>query len=322
MLCSAGMMIVNKLVLRVLPLPFTVIMIQMGFTVVALCFAPCLLHFGSRRDVLRWACTIPWLFAAMLATSMLALSHASMGAIVVIRNVAPLISIGIEGSFTQEKILLDRWTLVSLLTIIAGVLLYFPKDLSFSPLGMMYMLVNMTFAVVERILQRKMIAVSPIDVSKYGMMMLNNAVSLLPIGVMLAAAGEWHKWHKLRNLSGTSCALLVASCVNAVAISWAGINCQAYVTATSFLVLSNVNKFIVIGFGIAMLHESKSPQAILGCCVALGGGVWYGRARSRLASASKEESAAAKPVQQAQNSEDEAVEVDEKIEVTQRLVRA
>ena len=35
-------------------------------------------------------------------------------------------------------------------------------------------------------------------------------------------------------------ALLGASCVNAVAISWAGINAQAYVTATTFMVLTNV----------------------------------------------------------------------------------
>ena len=34
-------------------------------------------------------------------------------------------------------------------------------------------------------------------------------------------------------------ALLGASCVNAVAISWAGINAQAYVTATTFMVLTN-----------------------------------------------------------------------------------
>jgi len=33
-------------------------------------------------------------------------------------------------------------------------------------------------------------------------------------------------------------ALLGASCVNAVAISWAGINAQAYVTATTFMVLT------------------------------------------------------------------------------------
>ena len=81
--------------------------------------------------------------------------------------------------------------------------------------------------------------------------------------------------------------LLGASCVNAGAISWAGINAQAYVTATTFMVLTNVNKFAVIAFGIFVLGESRSWQAVVGCCTALGGGLWYARARSNLAEASR-----------------------------------
>lgn len=64
----------------------------------------------------------------------------------------------------------------------------------------------------------------------------------------------------------TSCrwALLLASCVNAVGISWAGINAQAYVTATTFMVLANLNKFVVVGFGIVVLQEASSWQARFG----------------------------------------------------------
>jgi len=77
-------------------------------------------------------------------------------------------------------------------------------------------------------------------------------------------------------------AFLVLSCVNAVAISWAGINAQAYVTATTFMVLANLNKFVVIGFGILVLQEASSWQAVIGCCCALGGGVMYARDRANL----------------------------------------
>ena len=49
------------------------------------------------------------------------------------------------------------------------------------------------------------------------------------------------------------------------------------------LVLTNLNKFVVIGFGIVFLGESDSWQAILGCITALGGGVWYAVARKNLA---------------------------------------
>ena len=53
MMCSCSMLIVNKLALNALPLPFVVLTLQMGFAVVALCCAPCYLRFGSLQDVLR-----------------------------------------------------------------------------------------------------------------------------------------------------------------------------------------------------------------------------------------------------------------------------
>jgi len=286
MFCSAGMMIINKLALKEAPLPLTIVLIQMAFTVLFLLATPCSLHFGSVRDVMRWALTIPWLFAAMLATSMLALKHTTMGAVV--RNVAPIISLVVEGSVTKEKIEQDVYTVGSLVVILGGVLLYIEADVFFSPLGLFYMVLNMIFGVSERLLQRKMIAVDPIDVSKTGMMLLNNTVSLLPIGLMIVLTGEYRHWRKFYKLEATSWLLLLLSCVNAVGISWAGINCQAYVTATTFMVLGNLNKFLVIAFGMVVLHESKSVASIVGCCVALGGGVIYARARANLATRGRE----------------------------------
>ena len=71
-------------------------MIQMAFTSLVLVLVPCGIHFGSWRDVLRWSLSIPWLFTLMLASSMLALDHASMGAIIVVRNIAPIVTMAIE----------------------------------------------------------------------------------------------------------------------------------------------------------------------------------------------------------------------------------
>lgn len=196
MACSAGMMIINKMVLRVrgrasskhlpialatqrhtlgsraaagqaLPLPMTVVMIQMATTVIWLCVTSTTLHFGSVRDLMRWALSIPILFTFMLASSMLALDLASMGAIVVFRNIAPLITLAIERAL-QEKIELDVATILAMATIVGGVLLYALNDINFSALGLACVTFNMIASVVERVLQRKMIAVDPIDVSKTG----------------------------------------------------------------------------------------------------------------------------------------------------------
>jgi len=147
MACSAGMMIVNKMVMQMIHLPITVVIIQMAFTVLVLVAYPCGLHFGSRKDVVRWGMTVPWLFALMLASSMLSLHYSSMGAIVVVRNMSPLISLCIEGLFTGEKIEIDSRTLLSLVVILVGVLLYVSHDISFSPIGMICMFTNLAAGV-------------------------------------------------------------------------------------------------------------------------------------------------------------------------------
>ena len=41
---------------------------------------------------------------------------------------------------------------------------------------------------------------------------------------------------------------------------YAGINAQGYVSATTFMVLSNLNKFVVVAFGIVVLREASSWQ--------------------------------------------------------------
>ena len=54
---------------------------------------------GSRRDALRWGCTVPLLFSAMLVSSMFAMEHNTLGTVVVFRNVAPLFTLLIERLF-------------------------------------------------------------------------------------------------------------------------------------------------------------------------------------------------------------------------------
>ena len=87
MVCSAAMLVVNKQTLRVFPLPLTVLWIQMAAATAVL--ALCVWKRASLRpwrDAVRWARVVPPLFVAMLATGMLALKFASLGAVIVGRN--------------------------------------------------------------------------------------------------------------------------------------------------------------------------------------------------------------------------------------------
>ena len=324
MACSCSMLIVNKLALNALPLPFVVLTLQMAFAVVALCCAPCYLRFGSLQDVLRWCRGIPWLFAGMLGSSMLALNFASMAALVVVRNMGPLLALPIERAY-QEKIAVSVRSVAAMVVILAGVVLYMYNDVTLDPanaaLGLLYMFINLVLAIIHGLLTRRLLAVAPVDISSNGIVVLNNFCSLLPMAFGgVVNSNEWARLPEAaKKLGAGEWALIVASCTVGLGISWAGINVQRYVpaqfwrnsgairrnsrtalpplcryiSATTMLVLTNLNKFVVIGFGIVFLGESDSWQAILGCITALGGGVWYAQERAALNRKKKEEEAAA-----------------------------
>ena len=78
-LSSAGMSVFNKVAIMALPLPITLVMVQMLFTVATICANWRSVHIGSRRDALRWGCTVPLLFSAMLVSSMFAMEHNTLG---------------------------------------------------------------------------------------------------------------------------------------------------------------------------------------------------------------------------------------------------
>ena len=168
MAASAGMMIVNKLVMRGSHLPITIVIIQMLFTVVTIVVVPGMrraIRFGSARDVWRWTRAVPPLFALMLSTSMLALDHATMGAFIVVRNLAPVPAL-LSEAFIDRSLKIDLQTMLAMALSLAGVILYARNDLHSSPLGFLFMGINLCAAVLERLVQRTLIALDPIDVSK------------------------------------------------------------------------------------------------------------------------------------------------------------
>ena len=48
------------------------------------------------------------------------------------------------------------------------------------------------------------------------------------------------------------------------------------------MVLTNVNKFVVIIFGVVVLGDQLTLLSGLGVALAMGGGLWYGKARARM----------------------------------------
>ena len=181
---SAGMSVFNKLAILALPLPITLVIIQMVFTCASIGASWRSVHIGSRRDALRWGLSVPLLFSAMLVSSMVAMEHNTLGTVVVFRNVAPLFTLLIERMF-RVPMQVSRSTVSSLLLIVAGVVMYNWNSIALSRVGLAAIVCNMVFAVLERLLQRHLMAQEPVDISKPGMMLLNNSCGLVPNMMLL-----------------------------------------------------------------------------------------------------------------------------------------
>mmetsp|Transcript_4524 Transcript_4524/g.14530 ORF Transcript_4524/g.14530 Transcript_4524/m.14530 type:complete len:321 (+) Transcript_4524:78-1040(+) len=283
--CSIGMMVFNKLAIRAFPVECTLVALQMAFTVVVMVvFTWRTLHIGSFWDALRWSIVVPF-FTGMLLTSILALKGAPMTLVITLKSLTPIFSLFIE-RFYPNPIGVNGGMFMAIASMIVGAALYaagMPKQ-QWGGVGWVFL--NVAFSIGDRLLQRLMLAKDqrPVDISKTGVTLLNNLEGIVPIIIVAWIKREFDDIvPAFQHLSALGIVWVVASCVVGVGISYCGIWAQSLISATSFLVLVNANKFVIIFVeAFAMKTKILKPIQIAGAIVAILGGVFYGKAREML----------------------------------------
>merc|ERR1719217_1789573 len=189
---------------------------------------------------------------------------------------------------------------VSMGLMLAGVLIYSAGCDVTHVRAIFWVFMNNFFAIGDRLLQRLMLASdqSPVDISKTGVTLLNNLLGLIPMVPVMYLTGELTRAPQHLSELGQqpfAICVVVASCLVGVGIGYAGVWAQSLISATSFLVLVNVNKFAIIFVEVAVLKSKVlAPVQLLGCVIAILSGVWYARAKDQLDSKEDEEDLEAK----------------------------
>lgn len=292
MICSVGMLVFNKLAITVFPLECALVVMQMGATVVVISIVGwSSIHIGSRRDVLRWCLVAPF-FSGMLLTSILALKHAPMSLTITFRGLSPLVALAIE-KFYPHPVPVSRAMILSIVVMLIGVGLYITAVDHNDYHGIFWIAVNNFFAISDRLLQRLMLAKDqcPVDISKTGCTLLNNLLGMVPLIVAGFVIGEYPEIPSAINaLTPTGYLWIIASCLVGVGISYTGVLVQSMISATSFLVLVNANKFVIIFIEAFIIHTKHLTQLqIWGACVTIVGGILYGKAREAVEAEIEEE---------------------------------
>mmetsp|Transcript_73774 Transcript_73774/g.196069 ORF Transcript_73774/g.196069 Transcript_73774/m.196069 type:complete len:324 (-) Transcript_73774:68-1039(-) len=280
--CSIGMMVFNKFAIKVFPVECTLVALQMAFTVVVMVVGTWkTLHIGSFWDALRWSMVVPF-FTGMLLTSILALHNAPMTLVITLKSLTPVFSLFIE-RFYPNPIGMNAGMFLAIGTMVLGTVLYavgMPKS-NWGGVGWVFL--NVAFSIGDRLLQRLMLAKDqyPVDISKTAVTMLNNLEGLVPLIVVAWIKSEFDEiGPAFAALDAFGIIMVVASCIVGVGISYTGVWAQSLISATSFLVLVNANKFVIIFVeAFAMRSKVLKPIQIAGACVAILGGVAYGKAR-------------------------------------------
>jgi drug/metabolite transporter (DMT)-like permease len=295
--CSMGMMVFNKLAIRAFPQACSLVALQMGFTafIMGTVFFRSL-HIGSVMDGVKWCRVVPF-FVGMLLTSMFALKDAPMSLVITFRALTPMFTLLVE-RFTPKPPNVGIRTFASLCVMVAGASLYArdlgkPGESSASWRAVAWILLNTGLACTERIMQSVMLTPgqAPVDVSKTAASFLNNFFGMIPI---IAIAFATHEHTKLpetfEHMNHWGMLWVMLSCLVGVGISFAAIWTQSLVSATSMLVLTNANKFVVILLELFCMPEAHSIThgQTLGAFTAIVATVLYARSRDFEEKAAKE----------------------------------
>lgn len=279
--CSVGMLLFNKYAISAFPLECSLVAMQLAFaSVTLLLFAGHTIHIGSFRDLVRWCAVIPF-FSGMLLTSILALKNAPMSLLIVLRCMSPLCSLFVEQMYA-DPLPITKEVLASIVMMTAGGYLYVRHLKMEHYAGVGWVILNAGIAVCDRCLQRLFLSKEnqPVDISKTGVTWINNTLGLIPVMIAAYWTGELvHVPAAWAALSHMDMLVILMTCVIGLGICYTGIWAQSLISATSFLVMINANKFIIIFIEFCLHAKVLTLTQACGACMAVGGACFYGFAR-------------------------------------------
>eukprot|EP00913_Durusdinium_trenchii_P007268 g6832.t1 len=132
------------------------------------------------------------------------------------------------------------------------------------------------------------------ETARGGITFINNAVGLIPVAIAAYCQGEFQRLPLVAAtltpmetgffVAKTEDQLYIAlTCFIGLSICYTGIWAQSLISATSFLVMVNANKFVIIGIeAFGMQTKVLTTVQLLGGTISILGGVLYGKARQAI----------------------------------------
>jgi hypothetical protein len=190
-----------------------------------------------------------WLLPMIV--SMIALKHLTVETVVVFRTLSTFgVALGDKYFFGKQ---FSQPALVAMFVTVSGGIVYAISDAHFSVVGYFWGFVYF-LATIYNGLYIKLIFTQSVDMSNWEKTYYNNVMAL-PVTLVLILFTESVSGvvSSMLEMSFAGWLVIMLSGVMGTAISVAGTNTRDLLTATSFNIAGNVNKFLSVGFSVIFL---------------------------------------------------------------------
>jgi hypothetical protein len=282
---SVSMMLGNKQAVTALPLPCTLVVIQALGTLLLLQMPYCRSQMqpftlATARQWLPIAC----LFTLMLFTSLKSFVYAGVATVLIFRNIGAILTTIVE--YFVRGVVVNAKIVLAELLIVLGAVMYGWGAVDFTWVGLFWILLNVAGQVAYGVTVKRMMDVYPHfkEMSKFTMSQYNNTLALPLVSLVLVIQGEHTDiGAKLAEVSGPEWGIIALTCFFGFLISTSGFGLQKLVSATTFLIINNLTKFLNIFLGIMLsMDRLVGWLDISGTLIALAAGCWYSYEQAKL----------------------------------------
>lgn len=234
------------------------------------------LKYKDWRDLLKWS-IVPFLISGLLASSVYAYKNTSISTVLVLRNILPLITFAGEKLFLGQPKKVTIPLVMSMLTSLAGTVLYGSHENSVSLKVSALIFVNCLFAVTDRLVERYLLSSPDFSLSPPTCTLMNNTLGIIPMVVLAFSTGEVYTWSAVvPEVSHGAWFWVIVSGVIGCCYGFQGVRLQKMVPATAVLMLQNFSKVVVIFLDIC-LNQYLQMGGAVGCAISMIGAFCYGR---------------------------------------------
>eukprot|EP00927_Polykrikos_kofoidii_P042911 TRINITY_DN36966_c0_g1_i1.p1 TRINITY_DN36966_c0_g1~~TRINITY_DN36966_c0_g1_i1.p1 ORF type:complete len:350 (-),score=15.81 TRINITY_DN36966_c0_g1_i1:17-1066(-) len=232
---------------------------------------------GSKDAALQWI-PVGFIYGVLIWTGMQSARYASLSTLTVFRNASSLVIL-----VAEWLVFGDRPTCAMTLSLAAslfGMVLYALGDWEASAdlRGVMYIAGDNCLVCLTRLLRRYFLQLQPIDLSTGALVFVENSVGLVPVILLLLGpcSSEWADM----KLGPGPITWGFVSLPPSVAIAFVAVSLSRELTATGATLVSNMDKVLVLVYGVMVMGDELSGTQFCGCTIALVGGAWHAWARS------------------------------------------